>query len=167
VPAVREPVEAVPDAGAPTPTPTPPADAIVDLTMDGWCDVKVGGKDLGQANPKLRFRLAPGTHTIHCARADQGLRWSRTVTLAPGQKQDVRGAIVPRVVMSVSLAGGDSIRINRKQVVKNGDSAELRFGHFLVEVLRGGVPVASRYVDLAGRACTLRDRPRVECVRSR
>lgn len=137
--------------------------------MDSWCEVKVGALDLGTANPKLTFELAPGSHLLTCAREEgqQPLRWSRRVTLAPGERRTERGRILPAVSVRVVLSRGDTVRVRMKavrKILKSGTVVELPAGRARVEVLDGGRPIASDWVTFTpGSPCTLKDDPAIGC----
>jgi eukaryotic-like serine/threonine-protein kinase len=167
-----------PDAGAPaspgapaTPEPAamapePPAPAVVTLEMDSWCDVIVGGREFGTANPKLTFELAPGPHLITCVRSEpHRLRWSRRVELAPGERRTERGHILPAVTVTVRLTHGDSVRVRPgDKIVRSGASFGRAAGRAKVEVLRAGKRIASDWVTFRpGSPCTLKDVPAIGC----
>ncbi|HWM88890.1 MAG TPA: serine/threonine-protein kinase [Kofleriaceae bacterium] len=161
-----------PDAGPVAPEPVPPepepapapADAVVTLTMDGYCTVSAGGKPLGMANPKLSFSLPPGDHTVECARPNQGLRWSRRVTLAAGQRVSLSGQIQPRVRVTVALTVGDAARIRPpNRVLARGARTQLPVARYRVDILKDGKPIGFRHIDIRGPACTLVDQPEIAC----
>ncbi len=164
------PAPATPDAGAPAPAAVaPPAKAVVTLEMDSWCAVKVGALALGTANPRLTFELPPGSHLLTCAREEgqQPLRWSRRVTLAPGEKRTERGRILPAVSVRVALSRGDAVRVRiapKSRILNTGTKVELPAGRVRVELLDGGRPIASDWVTFTpGSPCTLKDDPAIAC----
>ncbi len=137
--------------------------------MDSWCEVKVGALALGTANPKLTFELPPGSHLLTCSREEsqQPLRWTRRVTLAPGERRTERGRILPAVTVRVALSRGDSVRVRLKgasKILKSGTNVELPAGRVRVELLDGGRPIASDWVNFTpGSPCTLKDDPAIAC----
>jgi hypothetical protein len=143
--------------------------AVVTLEMDSWCEVKVGALALGTANPRLTFKLPAGSHLLTCAREEgqQPLRWSRRVTLAPGEARTERGRILPAVSVRVALSRGDAVRVRlapRSKILKSGTKVEVPAGRVRVELLDGGRPVASDWVTFApGAPCTLKDDPAIAC----
>jgi serine/threonine-protein kinase len=167
----QPPAPSTPDAGAPVPAAVapPPAMAVVTLEMDSWCDVKVGALALGTANPKLTFKLPAGSHLLTCAREEgqQPLRWSRRVTLAPGEKRTERGRILPAVSVRVALSRGDAVRLRlapKSKILKGGTKVEVPAGRVRVELLDGGQPIASDWVTFTpGSPCTLKDDPAIAC----
>jgi len=163
---------APPSAAAPAPSPAPspatprPARAVLTLEMDSWCDVYVDDAKIRTANPKLTFEVEPGTHLISCAREGQDpLRWSRRVTLAPGERRVERGHILPAATVTVRLSRGDAVRIKPgNRILRSGARAGLPAGRVKVEVLRGGRTIASDWVTFRpGAPCTLQDSPAIDC----
>jgi hypothetical protein len=156
------------DAGAappavPEPAPAP-ADAVVTLEMDAWCNVTVAGKPLGQANPRIELRLAPGNHSIVCAQDTPGRSWSQRISLAPGQRITLRGRVLPPAVsVSVALSLGDAIRIDRSRVIRDGARIQLPAGRHRIELLKDGQTIALGFADLRGPPCTLKDEPQIAC----
>jgi hypothetical protein len=90
--------------------------------------------------------------------------WTETVTLKPGERRTLRGKVLQDVKVTISVTGGDAVRIGTK-THKNGATVTLRQGSHRVEILKGGEVVETQNLQLPRIAsCTLRDRPDFECA---
>jgi hypothetical protein len=139
----------------------PPADAVVEIASDAWCDVAVDGVAKGRANKRLIVTVPPGPHEVTCNGA-LGARWtSGTIELAPGEHRPLSATLLPAVTLKVALTAGDAVRVGGA-VHANGATFTLKQGRYDVEVLRSGKPVDHKYLGVSV-ACTLRDRPAIEC----
>jgi serine/threonine-protein kinase len=135
-------------------------DATVTVEMDTWCDLSVDGASAGRITKSKSVTLRPGTHRIACANNQLGT-WKQEVALAAGEKKTVKGTLVPSFAVTVRLAGGTEVLIDR-QKVGNGGTRQLKRGSHRIEVVRLGKVVDSAWVDLS-KACTLVDRPAIAC----
>ncbi|MCB9561722.1 MAG: hypothetical protein H6708_15065 [Kofleriaceae bacterium] len=150
----------VPDAGV---IDAAPARATLAVEMDAWCDLSIDGVDEGRADRKRRYPVDAGRHVVVCSQGRGMPEWRGEVTVAAGGHEVVRGSLLGKVAVTVTVTGGDAVRIDG---TRHGNGAEvaLRPGRYKVEVLSGSRVVDTAYVSVPrGARCTLRDRPDLGC----
>ena len=155
------------DAGAERPPvePVAPAPAIVTLDIRPWCDVFIDGKEYGRAQRGREISLAPGKRRIVCSQGKGRPEWKRIVDLEPGERLALRGSVLQPVRVGISLKKGDRVTID-KRTYRNGDSLELSPGRYRVAVSSGERKLTDSWISIpAIEACTLRDKPAVDCYR--
>jgi eukaryotic-like serine/threonine-protein kinase len=154
------------DAAAPARPDARPAPATLTVELDAWCNLAVDGRDLGRLDRRTRYPVDPGRRTVTCSQGPGMPSWSQVIDLGPGEHRVLRGALLGAVRVTIALRGGTAARI-AGATHPNGAQVELRRGRLRVEVLdAAGAVVASGWVDLPGiAACTLRDRPALDCYR--
>ena len=162
--AVPPPVDAaVPDARPPDPIDAAPAPAQLTIELDSWCDLTIDGTDHGRHKAGKIYDVRAGKHTITCSKGAGMASWTETVTLKAGEKRTLRGSLLAAVKVTISVTDGDSVRIGRK-VYRNGAVVTLTQGKHRLEILKGGELVSTETLDLPGlAACTLKDRPDLDC----
>lgn len=165
--ASASPVDAHPapavDALSDTSIDAAPARAYITLAIKPWCDVTIDGKDYQRAKRGRVIELAPGEHEVICAQGKAGPRWQRRITLKPGERRDLSGSVHVPVRISVQVALGDRVTIDR-QVYRNGDSLELAPGSYRVQVLKGSEDLGGHWLVIPPLgSCTIRDRPKLDC----
>ncbi|WP_428267146.1 protein kinase domain-containing protein [Haliangium sp.] len=164
-----EPAASTPDAGTPPPTTTAPAEpapaASITVDIRPWCDLSIDGVNHGRADRNRVISLAPGRHSLVCSQGPGRAAWLETISLAPGQRLDLRGSVLQPVRVRVQVGGGDQVRIG-DEVHPNGAEIELTPGRYRIAVLADGRQVGRAWVSIpAVRSCTVRDRPALDCYR--
>jgi serine/threonine-protein kinase len=154
--------EVVPVDAAPAPKPPPdaappkPAEkGTISVSFDAWCDLSIDGDDLGRASAKKKYPVEPGEHTVVCTQGKGLPTVTKTVTVAAGGHETVKGTLLSTVRVTVGTT--DSVRIAGTTYAR-GAHLDLKPGKVRVELLKGGAVVDTAYVDVPRVAgCTLKD----------
>lgn len=158
----KEPFGPLRDAGAPRVRPMPAArDGGLQVMVLPFCEVRVGGRRVGQSPMPSPVSLPPGSHEVTCHHAPSGQVFRRQVRIEPGQVLPLRGSVLGETQITVRLTRGDRIRIH--SVTYGQGRHALAPGRFRYQLLKGEGALQTGWITIPPGRCTLVDSPTPEC----
>jgi eukaryotic-like serine/threonine-protein kinase len=148
------------DAALPPAVDAAPAVGYIAVQNDRWCDVTIDGEMRGRPE-KGPFPVPLGHHTVVCEQSGTGNSWTRDVEVAAGQHAVVKGTMAKNVDVVIQLAGADAVSIDGK-LYANGTRVPLKVDRHEIRAIKDGGEVGKAFVTIRA-ACTLRDRPALDC----
>jgi hypothetical protein len=105
--------------------------------------------------------LPPGPHHLVCANPASHQQLTRDLTLAAGERRELRERLYAMVRVRPRLSRGDAFALDDAKPAAAATDAEP--GRRRVTLYRAGAALESAWIDVPPGGCTLVDAPRLGC----
>jgi hypothetical protein len=150
---------ATPPPTAKPAAPAPDAPATLVVAIAPWCDVTIDGQPRGRTPQTLS--LPPGPHRLVCVNGVSGQRLTRDLTLAAGERHEVRERLYAMVRVQPRLSRGDAFAVDGGKPASG--AADVEPGRRRVTLYKAGAALDTRWIDVPPAGCTLVDAPQLAC----